>query len=87
MSATVRIELDSAGIRQLLCSAPIAAECKKAAESIAAAAGEGFEVTEQRVAGFGGGRVAYGVEAATYEARLAEAESGALHGAVTQCRS
>lgn len=87
MGAKVRIELNSAGIKQLLCSAEIGAECKAAADRIAAAAGEGFQVTEQRMAGFGGGRVAYGVEAATYEARLAEAENGALSGAVTQCRS
>lgn len=87
MSAKVRIELNSAGIKQLLCSAEIGAECHKAAERIAAAAGDGFEVTEQRMARFGGGRVAYGVEAATYEAMLAEAEDGVLHRAVTQCRS
>ena len=87
MDAKVRIELNSAGIKQLLCSAEIGAECKKAASAIAAAAGDGFEVTQQRMAGFGGGRIASGVEAATYEARLAEAENGALSGAVTQCRS
>lgn len=87
MSAKVRIELNSPGIKALLCSAEIGAECRKAAERIASAAGDGFEVTDQRIAGFGGGRVSYGVEAATYEARLAQAESGALSQAVTKCRS
>ena len=87
MATKVRIELKHDGIRELLMSAPIAAECEKAAENIAARAGDGFEVLPMREMGFGGGRVAYGVEAATYEARLAEAENGALSGAVTQCRS
>ena len=87
MPAKVRIELNSAGIRELLCSAPLAAECEKAASRIATAAGDGFEVAPQIVAGVAGGRVACGAEAATYEAKLAEAEDRALSKAVTQCRS
>lgn len=86
MSAKVRIELNHDGIRGLLTSAPIAAECEKAAQRIAAAAGEGFEVTSQKRASYGGGRVAYGVEATTHEARLAEAEDKALQKAVSSCR-
>lgn len=38
MAAKVRIELNHDGIRELLSSAPIAAECEKAAQRIAAAA-------------------------------------------------
>lgn len=87
MAEKVRIELNHDEIRKLLCSAPIADECLNAANRIASAAGDGFEVTSQRIAGFGGGRVAYGVEAATHEAKLAEAEDRALSKAVTQCRS
>ena len=87
MGAKVRIELNHEGIRELLCSAPIAAECANAANRIALAAGDGFEVSAQKSAGFGGGRVRYSVETATYEARLAEAEDRVLSKAVTQCRS
>lgn len=87
MGTKVRIELNHDGIRELLCSAPIASECEKAAKRIASAAGDGFEVTQSKRLGFGGGRVGVGVEAATYEARLAEAEDKALSRAVSQCRS
>ena len=87
MGAKVRIELNHEGIRELLCSAPIAAECEKAANRIASAAGDGFEVSAQQFANFGGGRVRYSVKTATHEARLAEAEDRVLSKAVTQCRS
>ncbi len=87
MATTARIELNHDGIRELLCSAAIGGECEKAAQRIAAAAGDGFEVTSARQAGFGGGRIAYGVAAATHEARLAEAEDKALSKAVSACRS
>lgn len=86
MAAKVRIELNHDGIRELLSSAPIAAECEKAAEKIADKAGSGFVVTSQKKAGFGGGRTSYGVEAATDEARLAEAEDKVLLKAVSSCR-
>lgn len=87
MTTKIRIELDHDGIRELLCSAPIAAECEKAAKKIADAAGDGFEVTSTKRLGFGGGRVGVGVEATTHEARLAEAEDKVLSRAVSQCRS
>lgn len=87
MATKIRIELDHDGIRDLLCSAPIAAECEKAAAKIANAAGDGFEVTKSRQIGFGGGRVGVGVESSTHEAMLAEAEDKALSRAVSQCRS
>lgn len=82
MATKVRIELNSDGIRELLMSQPIADECEKAANAIAERAGEGFEVLPARQMGFGGGRVGFAVKAATYEARLAEAEDKALSKAV-----
>ena len=82
MATKVRIELLSDGIRELLCSQPIAAECEKAAEKIAARAGDGFEVLPLRQMNFGGGRVGYAVKAATYEAKKAESEDKVLSKAV-----
>lgn len=82
MATKVRIELRSDDIRRLLMSQPIANECQKAAEKIAARAGDGFEVLPAKEMGFGGGRVGYAVGAMTYEARLAEAEDKALSKAV-----
>lgn len=82
MATKVRIELNHDGIRQLLTSAPISAECEKAAENIAARAGDGFEVLPAREMGFGGGRVGYAVYTATKEAREAEATDKALSKAV-----
>lgn len=82
MATKVRIELNHDGIRQLLMSAPIAAECEKAADDIAARAGDGFEVLPAREMGFGGGRVGYAVYTATYDAKVAEAEEKILSKAV-----
>ena len=83
MATKVKIELLSDGIRDLLCSQPIANECEKAAERIAARAGDGFEVLPLRQMGFGGGRVGYAVKAETEEAKKAEAEDKVLSKAVT----
>lgn len=83
---SVRIELLSDGIRQLLSSAEVSDACGKAAQKLASAAGDGFEVSSAWHAGFGGGRVAYTVSAATYEAKLAEAQDKALTKAVFSCR-
>lgn len=82
MATKVKIELNHDGIRQLLMSAPIAAECARAAENIAARAGDGFVVLPMREMGFGGGRVGYAVKADTDEAKKAEAEDKALSKAV-----
>lgn len=82
MSTSVRIELNSDGITQLLLSQPIADECKKAADAIAARAGDGFEVGELRRMNYGGGRVGYVVKTATDEARKAEAIDKVLSKAV-----
>ena len=86
-AGSVRIELLSDGIQQLLCSAPVAEACRQAAEKVASAAGDGFEVSSQWRASFGGGRVAYSVVAETYEAKLAEAEDKVLTKAVFSCRA
>lgn len=82
MATKVRIELVSDGIRKLLMSQPIADECEKAAEKIAARAGDGFEVLPLKQLRFGGGRVGYAVHADTYEAKLEEAENKTLSKAV-----
>lgn len=82
MATKVRIELDSDGIRQLLSSQAIGAECEKAAEIIAARAGDGFVVLPLRSLGFGGGRVGSAVKTDTYEACIAEAQDKVLSKAV-----
>lgn len=82
MATKVTIELNHEGIRELLRSQPIAAECEKAAEAIAARAGEGFVVLPLREMGFGGGRIGYAVKTDTYEACVAEAEDKVLSKAV-----
>lgn len=82
MATKVRIELLSDGIRDLLMSQPIAAECEKAAEEIATRAGDGFEVKPLRRMNFGGGRIGYAVHAETYEAKLSEAQDKTLSKAV-----
>ena len=81
MATKVRIELNHDGIRELLCSAPIGNECMKAAEAIAARAGDGFvvlplmELTRA-------GRIGAAVAAESYEAKRAEAEDKVLTKAV-----
>ena len=79
---SIRIELDSAGIAELLNSAAIAGECEQAAQAIAARAGDGFEVDGPWHANFGGGRAAYRVRTATQDARIAESQDQALSRAV-----
>lgn len=85
-AGSVRIELLSDGIKQLLCSEPVSEACRQAAERLASAAGDGFEVSSQWMASYGGGRVAYSVRAETREAKLAEAEDKVLTRAVFSCR-
>lgn len=87
MAAKVRIELDHGGIKELLSSAPVAAECESAAQKLAATAGEGFEVLPLREMGFGGGRVGYAVWTATFPAKRAESEDKVLSQAVSACSS
>lgn len=82
MPTKITLELNHDGIRELLMSSAIGAEVQKAAQGIASRAGDGFEVVGPRDLGYGGGRVGYGVVAATYDAKLAEADHGALSKAV-----
>ena len=83
MATKVKIELNHDGIRELLMSQPIANECEKAAEKIAARAGDGFEVLPARTMHYNNSpRVGYAVKAATYEAKVAEAEDKVLSKAV-----
>lgn len=86
MATKVRIELNSSGIRDLLLSQFVSDECEKAAQKIAAAAGDGFEVLPARQMGFGGGRVGHAVHAESYDAKVAEAEDKVLSKAVSACR-
>lgn len=81
MPTKVRIELDHAGIQELLLSDEISAECEKAAQAIASRAGSGFEVVGPQSLSRAK-RVGWGVNAETEEARKAEAEYGALSKAV-----
>ena len=87
MTAKVRIELNHEGIAGLLSSDAVAAECEKAAGRVAQAAGDGFEVTERKKLGYGGGRIGYGVAAQTDDARKRNAEEDVLWAAVSACRS
>ena len=82
MATKVTIELDHAGIKELLMSPEIGGEVEKAAQAIANRAGNGFKVVGPQGLGYGGGRTGYGVVADTYEAKVAEAENGALSKAV-----
>ena len=82
MATRFRLVLDHDGIRELISSGAIAKECKKAAEAIASRAGAGFEVVGPQDLRFGGGRVGYGVRAATEKAKVKEANDGTLSKAV-----
>lgn len=87
MAKKITIELDHDGIRALLLSAPVAEECKKAADAIAARAGKGFIVVGPQERGGAKqaenkGRVGYGVAAGNYAAMLSEAENKTLSKAV-----
>lgn len=82
MPTKVTIELNHDGIRELLLSPEIAAECEKAAKAIASRAGEGCEVVGPQSLNMGGGRTGYGVVTKTYAAKRAEAEFKTLSKAV-----
>jgi len=78
MAATVRVELNSDGIRALLRSEAVRADLERRARAIAEAAGEGFEVESQ----VGSNRARASVRTATAEAREAEATDRALTRAI-----
>jgi hypothetical protein len=82
MAGTVRIELDSAGIQELLTGSDVAADMKRRAEAVADRAGEGFEVAEYEARYGGSPRAVAVVRAGTTEARRAEATSKALTRAI-----
>lgn len=74
MADRLPLNLNSVVIEAILKSAPVQADLLRRAERIAAAAGEGFEASV--VAGENRARAS--VITATFEAREAEARSGAL---------
>ena len=85
--AKVEIELDHAGIRELLESDAMASLVREKAEQIAARAGDGFELTEPRIVDGSAtdqfkGRQAAGVQSVTYEAAEEEANNKTLTRAV-----
>ena len=81
MATKIRLELDHDGIKELLLSAPIGAECRKAGEAIAARAGKGFAVRGPKDLDTAG-RAGVIVITETYAAKLAEAEDKVLSKAV-----
>lgn len=84
MPAKVTIELDHAGIKELLNCDGVAAACEQAAERIAAAAGDGFHVTRPY---HPGSRTVYRVYGDSDDANIAEADDKVLSMAVSSCRS
>ena len=84
MPAKVTIELDHDGIRELLNCDGVTDACRRAAERIAAEAGDGFHVT---TAYHPGSRALYRVYGDSDEANIAEADDKVLSRAVSACRS
>lgn len=84
MAVKVTIELDHDGIRELLNCDGVAAECRRAAERIAAEAGPGFHVTPEY---HPGSRSMFRVYGDSDDARIAEADDKVLSRAVSACRS
>ena len=85
MGATIRVEvdIDGAGLVQLLNDQGVAGACKEAADRIAAAAGDGFHVTREY---HPGSRVMYRVYGDA-DGNVAEADEKKLSRAVSACRS
>ena len=82
----IRLQLDHAGIAELLTSDGVSDACGAAARTISDAAGDGFQASGPWRAKFGGGRSAWRVKAVTDAAKIAEAEDKALSRAVQSCR-
>lgn len=78
MADSVRVELISEGVRELLRSAEIAAECKSQADAIAGRAGDGYEVSVYT----GRNRVNASVGPATEKARRDNNKNNTLLKAV-----
>lgn len=83
MAGSVRIELNSDGIKELLNCPGVAGECRNAAGKVAAAAGENFTVSDEL---HPGSRVLFLVYPANGEGAKEEAEDKVLSRAVSQCR-
>ena len=77
----VRIQHVSDGWHSILCSSAVAGMVDEVGRGIAGAAGEGFS-DHGHIGGFGGGRYMGTVDAATKEARMAEATDKVLTQAV-----
>lgn len=75
---SVRVKLNSAGIRSLLTSSEVAADLTDRGERIAATAGDGVEVTTTR----NRDRAVVFVRTETYDAKRAEAEDRTLTRAI-----
>lgn len=87
----LRVELNHDGIRSILQGSGVGGAVLSAAESIKEAAGDGFEVSDEREAGGNvnplyKGRIARVVYTRTYEAREREANEHVLYGAVMSCK-
>lgn len=74
----VRVQLRHAGVRELLRSPELMAECKRHADAIAARAGDGFEV----ITDVGRNRVRATVQTVTSEARVRQATDHVLERAL-----
>lgn len=74
----LRIVLNHAGVRELLRSPEVQRDLERRAQNIAAAAGEGMEVSTER----GATRARATVITATFEARYREATDRALTRAI-----
>lgn len=78
MAGRIKIEMNPAGVREVLQSEGVRADLRRRAEAIAAAAGEGMEADSR----IGATRARASVVTATPEAMRAEAEDRALTSAI-----
>ena len=87
--AEIRIDLDSKGIEQMLCSTSVKDELDRIAKAIATSAGEGmrYETVIGKTDRHGGRRMRSTVWTGTYAARIAEAEDRTLLRALDAGRS
>lgn len=81
MGGSMKVELNHDGFREILESDAVRSLVQGAADGIRARCGDGYEA-ETFHAGFGGGRWAAVVRAATYEARADESENKTIEKAV-----
>lgn len=74
MSKNLRVELNRAGVRELLRSEEMMAECKKYADAALGRLGDGYEVTTR----VGRNRVNAEVAAVTFDARRENSENNSI---------